>query len=264
MHRTKRDKSGAIRNARMDDDIKAVVLRVNSPGGDGLASDVILREVKLTREVKPIVVSMGNLAASGGYYISCGADEIIANPTTITGSIGVFGLIPNFKGFFNEKLGITFDGVGTNENSDFISVTKPLSDYQEQVLTDLIERFYEVFITHVAEGRNMTKESVDEIAQGRVWSGVDALEIGLVDDLGGLEMAINRAKDLAGLEDYRIVDYPKRKDPFQQIMEDLFGQTRTSLLKKELGDNFRYYQYIESIKNSTGVQARLPYEIKIY
>lgn len=255
--------SRTIRRARLDDDIKAVVLRVNSPGGDGLASDIILREVKLCSAVKPVVVSMGNLAASGGYYISCGADYIISDPTTITGSIGVFGLIPNFQGLFNNKLGITFDGVNTNKNADFISVNKPLTDYQRQVLTNLIERFYDSFVTHVAEGRDMEWNAVDEIAQGRVWSGADALELGLVDELGGLTTAIETAKDLAGLEDYRTVDLPERKEPFEQIFEDLFGQTRIFLMKNELGENYRYLRYFEMLKQQSGVQARLPYEIVV-
>jgi len=252
-----------IRNIRLDESIKAVVLRVNSPGGDGLASDIILREVNLTKQKKPVVVSMGNLAASGGYYIACGADKIIANPTTITGSIGVFGLIPNFKGFFNNKLGITFDGVKTNQNSDFIQVTAPLSAYQKEIIQDEIDRFYTTFISHVSKGRNMTIDAVDEIAQGRVWSGKDALEIGLIDELGGLTMAIEAAVDLAGLDDYRTVDYPETKDPFEQLFEDLFGDVQSSILQNELGPYYNSYRYIKYITQSSGIQARLPYDIRV-
>jgi len=252
-----------IRNARLDKSIKAIVLRVNSPGGDALASDIILREVLLAKQEKPFVVSMGNVAASGGYYISCGADKIIADPTTITGSIGVFGLIPNFQKFFNNKLGITFDAVKTNENSDFPSVTKPLSEYQYHIIQVEVDKIYETFINHVANGRNMTNEEVNEIAQGRVWSGADAVKIGLVDELGGLDDAILKAVDLAALEDYRLIELPKQKELFEQIMEDILGETKLKFLEKELGKNYRYYNYIKEVNQIKGVQARLPFEIDI-
>lgn len=252
-----------IRNARLDESVKAIVLRVNSPGGDGIASDIILREIVLTREIKPVVVSMGNLAASGGYYIACGADKILAQPSTITGSIGVFGLVPNFQGFFNDKMGITFDGVGTNENSDFVSITKPLSAYQRETIQTIIDRFYDTFIAHVAAGRNMTVEEVDEIAQGRVWTGSDALRLGLVDELGGLDDAIEIAADLAGLEDYRTVDLPEQKEPFQQFMESMMGDVQTRWLKRELGEHYNHFRYVSAISHWQGIQARLPYEIRI-
>lgn len=253
----------AIRNARLDDKIKAVVLRVNSPGGDGLASDIILREVVLTKQEKPIVISMGNLAASGGYYIACGASKIFALENTITGSIGVFGMIPNFQNFFNNKLGITFDGIQTNENSDFFGVTKPLTEFQYDMLQKEVDRFYETFIQHVAVGRNMTVEQVDEVAQGRVWSGRDALELGLVDEIGGLKEAIESAVELAELEDYRVVELPKQKEPFEQILNDLFGQTKTRMLESELGENYKYYMYYKEISKWNGIQARMPYELMI-
>lgn len=252
-----------IRNVRLDESIKAVVLRVNSPGGDGLASDIILREVSLTKQEKPVVVSMGNLAASGGYYIACAADKIVASPTTLTGSIGVFGVIPNFEGFFNNKMGITFDGVKTNENAEFISVTEPMTDYQKLIMQNEIERFYTTFIGHVAKGRGMTTEDVDAIAQGRVWTGTDALEIGLVDELGGLEKAIDLVADIAGFEDYRTEDFPKQKEPIEQIFDDLFGEMQTRILKNELGEHYKYLQYVKSVQNYSGVQARMPFEIEI-
>ena len=256
--------SRAIRNVRLDGSYKALVLRVNSPGGDGIASDIILREMKLVNEIMPVVVSMGNFAASGGYYISCSADKIVAQPTTITGSIGVFGIIPNFKEFFNEKLGVTFDGVGTNKNSDYISVNKPLSDFQREVIQSDVERFYQTFITHVAEGRGMTTESVDEIGQGRVWTGTDALQKGLVDQLGGLNDAIALAAELANLDDYRTVDLPERKEAFEQLLEDLLGEnTKTRLLRQELGEFYDLYEYVEQVKNTSGIQTRLPYYITI-
>jgi len=252
-----------IRKVRLDESIKAVVLRVNSPGGDGLASDIILREVYLTKQEKPVVVSMGNLAASGGYYIACAADKIVANPTTLTGSIGVFGVIPNFEGFFNNKMGVTFDGVKTNNNAEFISVTEPMTDYQKAIIQNEIERFYTTFIGHVADGRGMTTENVDEIAQGRVWTGTDALEIGLVDELGGLQTAIDLAADIAGLENFRTVDFPKLKEPIEQIIEELFGEMQTRILKNELGEHYKYLQYAKSVQSYSGIQARMPFEIEI-
>jgi protease-4 len=255
--------SRTLRNLRLDESVKAVVLRVNSPGGDGVASDIILREVLLTKQEKPIVVSMGNLAASGGYYIACGADYILAQPVTLTGSIGVFGLIPNAQGFFNEKLGITFDGVKTNKNADFVGITKPLPDYQRTMLQHEIDRFYDTFVNHVAQGRNMTYEAVDSIAQGRVWSGLDALEIGLVDDLGGLEDAVEKAASLAGLEDYRTTDYPVEKEPFQQLIEDLFGAMETKILQKHLGPEYKTLMYLRNLTEQSGIQARMPFEIRI-
>ncbi len=255
--------SRTIRQARLDESIDAVVLRVNSGGGDGLASDIILREMILTKEEKPVVVSMGNVAASGGYYIACAADKVLANPTTITGSIGVFGLIPNFQGFFNEKMGITFDGVSTNENSEFIQITGPLTEFQKELIQNEVDRFYDTFINHVAKGREMTYEQVDEIAQGRVWSGVDALNNGLIDELGGLDAAVEIAAELAELEDYRTEDYPKVKEPIEQIMEDLFGNTQTRILQNELGENYKYFNYIKQVTEQSGIQARLPYAIDI-
>ena len=254
----------AIRSARLDESIKAVVLRVNSPGGGALASDIILREVVLTKKEKPIVVSMGNLAASGGYYIACGADKIFANPSTITGSIGVFGVIPNFEKFFNNKLGVTFDGVKTNENADFISTTKPLTKFQYDLIQMQVEQVYSTFIGHVAKGRNMTTEQVDAIGQGRVWSGSDALDIGLIDEFGGLDNAIEEAKKLADLEDYRIIELPIQKEPIEQIMDDLMGKTRIKLLQNELGSNYKYYQFYKEVEEMNGIQARLPFEIEIY
>ena len=253
-----------IRKARIDKKVKAIVLRVNSPGGDALASDIILREVNLAKEEKPLVVSMGNLAASGGYYISCGADKIFASPSTITGSIGVFGIIPNLKNFFNNKLGITFDGIKTNENTDFMSTTKPLTKYQHDLIQVEIERVYSTFLKHVAKGRNMTTEQVDEIGQGRVWSGSDAIEIGLIDEFGGLERAIEEAKNLAGIEDYRVEELPKQKEPLEQVMDDLMGKTKVRLLQNELGSNYKYYQYLKEVGEMNGIQARLPFEIEIY
>ncbi len=256
--------SEAIRNARIDNNVKAIVLRVNSPGGDALASDVIWREVMLAKKSKPVVVSMGDYAASGGYYIACAADKIIANPTTITGSIGVFGMIPNLQKMFNNKLGITFDTVLTNKNATAISGNRPLSTFQEKVILNQIERIYGVFIAHVAEGRKMTIEQVDNIGQGRVWSGFDAKRIGLVDDFGGIDKAIEEAVKLAKLTEYKVIEFPKQKEFFQQIMDEFSGEDATTkALQKELGENYVYYHTLKSISSMKGIQARLPYVISL-
>lgn len=257
--------SEAIRKARLDSAVKAIVLRVNSPGGSALASDVIWREVDLSKKTKPVVVSMGDVAASGGYYIACAATRIVADPTTLTGSIGVFGLIPNLKGLYNNKLGVSFDNVKTNNYADIGSTYRPLTKSEENIYQTSVENIYETFITHVAEGRGMTKEKVDSIGQGRVWSGVDALEIGLIDEFGGLEKSIEIAAKLAKIEEYKIQSLPAQKDPFTQIMEELSGEsTDQTILKNKLGELFEFYNYIQYVKNTKGVQARIPYTIKIY
>lgn len=257
--------SEAIRKARLDSAVKAIVLRVNSPGGSALASDVIWREVDLSKKTKPVVVSMGDVAASGGYYIACAATRIVADPTTLTGSIGVFGLIPNLKGLFNNKLGVSFDNVKTNNYADIGSTYRPLTKSEENIYQTSVENIYETFITHVAEGRGMTKEKVDSIGQGRVWNGVDAIKIGLIDEFGGLEKSIEIAAKLAKIEEYKIQSLPAQKDPFTQIMEELSGEsTDQTILKNKLGELFEFYNYIQYVKNTKGVQARIPYTIKIY
>jgi len=256
----------AIRTARRDSSIKAIVLRVNSPGGSALASDVIWREVTLAKKEKPVVVSMGDVAASGGYYISAAADEIFAMPTSVTGSIGVFGIIPNMKGFFNEKLGMTFDGVKTGEFADFGEVTRPLTDAEYNILQTSVDRTYDEFLTIVAEGRKMEKEKVDEIGQGRVWSGANAIDLKLIDKFGGLNAAIERAAELADLEDYRLKDLPKRKDPFQQLMEDLTGQAYQNALVNYVGIDKQLLNRLneaKSVNDLRGVQALMPYSVII-
>jgi len=251
--------SKAIRKARMDSSIKAIVFRINSPGGSALASDVIWREVKLAAEAKPFVASMGDLAASGGYYIACAADTIIANPTTLTGSIGVFGIIPDMQKFFNNKLGVTFDNVQTNENSDFLSVTRPMTSYEEKVMTNSIERIYSTFIGHVAEGRSMQTADIDSIGQGRVWSGIDGKRINLVDDMGGLKKSIEVAATMANLgEDYRTVGFPEQKDPFTQLLEEVKGGDPDAMLKAKLGVFYAMYKQVEAITKMDKVQAYMP------
>lgn len=253
-----------IRDVREDENIKAVVLRVNSPGGSGLASDIIWREVKLTAEVKPVVVSMGNLAASGGYYISCPANYIFAQPNTITGSIGVFGMVPNIEKLMTEKLGITVDGVGTNLHSDFGSIMRPFTPAEGAFIQRQVEDFYEVFITKVSEGRGITKAEVDSIGQGRVWSGINAIDIGLVDQMGGLDDAVKKAVELAKIENYRISEYPEKGDFFKQIMGNMTQSTSEKVIKETLGENYKFWQLLQDVQKLRGVQARMDYAIEIY
>lgn len=257
--------SKTIRKAREDDNIKAIVMRVNSPGGSALASEIIRREVELAKNAKPFVVSMGNVAASGGYWISTNADYIFADPTTITGSIGVFGVIPNMKKLFNNKFGITFDKAMTNKNSDYIDVMEPLSPFQQAKIQEEVVQIYDNFTALVANTRNLRQTYVDSIGQGRVWTGTDALEIGLVDALGGLEKAIAYAAEKAEIAgDYKLTEMPVQKDPFQQIIEEMGGQTRTkALLKEELGEYYNYIEFIHSVSEMKGVQARMPFYIDI-
>lgn len=255
--------SKAIRKARMDDKVKAIVLRVNSPGGSALASDVILREVVLSKKTKPVVVSMGDVAASGGYYISCAATKIFASPNTLTGSIGVFGIIPNTEKFFNNNFGITFDKVKTNPYADYIPMTRPMNEDEKKFLTKEVEGIYSTFIGHVAEGRKMTLAEVDSLGQGRVWSGADAKRIGLIDELGGLEDAVKEAARLANLKEYKLIDLPAIKDPFTRIMETLSGDHTSILLKKQLGPAYEYYNYLNQISRMKGVQAMMPFDISV-
>jgi len=255
--------SRAIRKARTDDKVKAVVLRVNSPGGSALASDVIWREVALTKKVKPFIVSMGDVAASGGYYISCAADSIFAQPNTITGSIGVFGIIPNMKKFFNNKLGITFDGVKTGKFSDIGSISRPLTSAEKLIIQREVDRIYSSFTKRVAEGRKKSQAYIDSIGQGRVWSGTQALQNGLVDKLGNIDNAIHSAAKMAKLKDYRIVTYPIQKEPLESIFGDAADQLKDYFTKLQLGEQYTYYKQLKSALSFTGIQARMPYNISI-
>jgi protease-4 len=252
-----------IRKARMDSTIKAIVFRVNSPGGSALASDVIWRETVLAKEAKPFIVSFGDVAASGGYYISTHADKIFASPTTVTGSIGVFGVIPNFKGIMND-FGVTTDEVKTNKNSSYISVTRPMTAFEADVMLDGIKKVYKTFTGKVAEGRQMNVEEVYKIAEGRVWPGTTAKDIELVDEFGGLYDAIDEAAEMAGLEEYRLLSWPKQQDPITQMIEEITGQKQTSILKSELGPLYPYYESLKTMSEMEGIQARLPFEFTIY
>lgn len=256
--------SKAIREARKDSNIKAIVLRVNSPGGSGLASDIIWREVVLAKKEKPVIVSMGDLAASGGYYIACPADKIYAQPNTLTGSIGVFGVLPNIKGLLNNKLGITVDGVQTNDHADFGYPYRPLSAFERDVLQESVDFFYLDFVGKVAEGRDMTIEEVKEVGSGRIWSGIDAINIGLVDEFGGLDEAIAEAAVMAKLEDYHVGEYPKMKDPFEEMFSGFGAGMKTKMLKKELGDTYMYFDYLKEVSEMEPIQARLPFNYTIH
>ncbi len=256
--------SKAIREARRDSSIKAIVLRINSPGGSAYGSEVIWREVKLAAETKPVIASMGDVAASGGYYIACAADTILADRTTITGSIGIFGMIPNVQKLMTDKLGITQDVVTTNEHSDMISLTRPMSAFERDLMQQTIEEGYDTFISRVAEGRKMEKTAVDEIGQGRVWAATNAKEIKLIDAYGGLTEAIAIAKKMAKLDKYRIVNLPKLKDPFEELLKEFSGSAKASFMKDELGENYKYYQQLHSIISQKGILARMPYDIDIH
>ena len=255
--------SRTIRKAREDDKVKAIVFRINSGGGDGLASDIIWREVALAAKVKPVVASFGDVAASGGYYIACASTRIVAEPNTITGSIGVFGIIPNFEGLMKNKLGITFDEAKTNKNSGFISVQRPLTPFEYATIQREIETFYDTFISKVAEGRKLTKAQVDSIGQGRVWSGIDAKRIGLIDDFGGLNKAIEIAADLAKLKSYKLWALPEQKEPLQQIIDELFGNNPETRIQSVMGEDYKYYRILKDIRGMKGVQARCLYEFDI-
>lgn len=256
--------SAALRKARKDSTVKAIVFRVNSPGGSALASEVIWREVKLASAVKPVITSMGDLAASGGYYISCAADTIVASPNTITGSIGVFGMLVNVQPLLSKKIGITTDIARTNRFSDFGSAFRPLAPEEKEAIQASIESIYSTFVKHVAEGRKMKEATVDSIGQGRIWSGVNALKLGLVDVLGGLDKAIEIAAAKAHLKEYRIVDMPQLEDPYTQLLKSLSDNAESKYLQRTLGDSYVYYQTIQNILHSQGILARMPYAVTIY
>jgi protease-4 len=256
--------AAVIREARLDSTIIAIVLRVNSPGGSANASDIIWREVDLASKVKPVIISMGNYAASGGYYISAPATRIFADQTTISGSIGVFGLIPNAGELMADKLGITTSTVNTNKNSDSPSLFRSMTQYEKELMQANIERTYSGFVDKVAKGRNMSITGVDSIGQGRVWTGTDAKEIGLIDEIGGLKNAIEEAARLAGKTDYSIIELPDIEDPYTRLLNSLTGEIKMNFIKKELGEAAKYYYDIEELKNSSGIQARLPYFIEIH
>lgn len=260
--------SRIIRKIRQDDKVKAIVLRINSGGGSGVASDMIWRELELAKaEGIPVMVSMGDVAASGGYYIACNADSIFVEPNTITGSIGVFGVIPSLQKMLKEKAGIVFDTVKTGSYATAYTPFFDASPKENQVIQSMVESFYDTFLDRVAEGRGMSRDEAHQVAQGRVWTGVKAKEIGLVDAFGDLDAAISAAANKASLSKYRIKEYPTTKNPMQQFFDKFIeqdqSQTAHYVLQTQLGEFYPYYQHLMSIKNMQGVQARIPFLIDI-
>jgi protease-4 len=254
-----------IRKARLDKSIKAIVFRINSGGGSSLASENIWRELSLAKKEKPVVVSFGDVAASGGYYIGCGADSIFALPTTITGSIGVFGIIPNMEGFFKNKAGITFDGVKTGQYADAGAFYRPLNDNEKKMMQASVDLIYAQFKQRVAEGRKRDTAYIDSIAQGRVWTGKRAIELGLVDRFGGLQDAVQCAARMAGLKEYKVSEFPEPRNLMDEILGKKDPMNYAGKMKQEIGeDNYAIYQELKRVKEmSNGVQARLPFRFVI-
>lgn len=252
-----------LQDLREDDDVKAVVIRVNSPGGSAFASEQIWREVCLLKEKKPVVVSMGGMAASGGYYISCAANRIFAEPTTLTGSIGIFGMIPDVSELMTEKIGLKFDVVKTNEMSDIGTMARPFNEAESAQMQKMINRGYDLFTKRVADGRGMAQDSVKLIAEGRVWTGEQGLNIGLVDELGNLDDAVAHAAELAKVEKFRAVPYPGADNPFDQLLNQTKGGYLDSELRELLGEGYAVYSLVRNVKDADRIQARMPFEMNI-
>lgn len=252
----------AIREAVENKSVKAIVFRVNSPGGDAVASELITNEIIKAKKIKPVIVSMGDVAASAGYEMSSNASKILASPVTITGSIGVFGVLPNFARTLKNNLGITFDTVKTHDNSIALSLTTPVSETARLMMHNNVENFYDNFLTRVATGRNLSKTFVDSVARGRVWSGADAEKIGLIDEFGGIEKSIAAAALAGNLKSYGLVAYPKAKDLATQIIESFSGETDMKLFTKQLGKPYSFFLELKDICQMQGVQARMPYLIR--
>ncbi|MFM9945450.1 MAG: signal peptide peptidase SppA [Bacteroidia bacterium] len=256
--------SELIRKLREDDKIKVVVLRINSPGGSAQASDIIWRELELLKAKKPLIVSMAEVAASGGYYIATPADTIVAHPYTLTGSIGVFGLLPNMQKLLNDKLGINYDYVKTGEFSDFGRIDRPLTPAEYQVIQNLVESIYDKFLTRVSIGRSIPKNMVDSIGQGRVWTGEQGKKLNLVDVMGGMDKAVDIAKWKAKLKDYKIVEYPEQKSQIEELIAAFTGEEQTkAALEAEFGDIYTLHKTIRSMSRTSGIQARVPFYIGI-
>lgn len=253
----------AIRDARNDSDVKAVVLRVNSGGGSALASEVIWREMELTKKEKPVVVSMGDIAASGGYYIACNADAVLAHPTTITGSIGVFGILFSGKNLLNDKLGITTDGIKTNKYADLASFNRPMRIEERMLIKRSIEKTYDVFIGRVADGRSVTKEKVDSIGEGRVWSGINAMEIGLIDEFGGLTDAIDLAAEKAGIHSYKVRELPEKPDPIEALLTKLSTRAKVKEIEALFNIDLSDIRDMQLLIDNPGIQMRIPYSVDI-
>jgi protease-4 len=252
-----------IREARLDEDVKAIVLRVNSPGGDAIASDVIWREVALARQVKPVIVSMGDYAASGGYYISCAADSILANGSTLTGSIGVFSLMFNLQNLFDNKLGITFDVARTNRHADFPSGVRKIDQVEAGKMQATVDRIYSTFVGKVAAGRRMLESDLTPLCSGRIWSGTDARRVGLVDRFGGLHDAIALAAGRARLSKWRVKELPVARNIFEDIISILSDDAEEKIIERRLGKAWFYFDALNVLGRMSGVQTRLPFEIRM-
>ena len=256
-----------LRSIKQDKSIKAVVLRVNSPGGSSLASEIIWREIEMIKkEGKKVIVSMGNVAASGGYYIACNADKIFVQPNTITGSIGVFSVVPDFSSFMKNKLGVTFDGVSTSKYADLPTVTRAMTEEEKKIIQHEVDKIYLTFKTRVAEGRKLSLDYVDSIAQGRVWTGKRAIDLKLADQIGGLNEAIAEAVKTAGIKEYRVRTYPEPKSFFEYIMNVYPDELSRASIKKELGaEEYEIFLRMKELKNEKGeVKARMPFELSIH
>ena len=252
-----------LRKLKDNDDVKAVVLRVNSPGGSAFASEQIWYAVKELKTKKPVIVSMGDYAASGGYYISCGADTIVAEPTTLTGSIGIFGMVPNVKEL-TDKIGLSYDVVKTNKYADFGNIMRPFSEGEKALLQMMVAEGYDTFITRCAEGRHTTKEAIEKIAEGRVWTGEAAKELGLVDELGGIDKALDIAVAKARVGGYTIVSYPEKKDVLSSLLDTKpTNYVESQLLKSKLGEYYRQFGLLTNLKEQSMIQARVPFELNI-
>lgn len=257
-----RDMVKTINDVAKDSAVKAVVLRISSPGGSAYASEQIWHALSMLKAKKPLIVSMGDYAASGGYYIACMADKIIAQPNTITGSIGIFGVIPNIKGL-NEKLGLSYDGVKTNKMSDGISINRSFTPEERDLMQNYVNRGYELFVKRCAQGRKMKVEQIKAIAEGRVWTGEDAIKIGLVDKIGGLNDAIKLAVEKAKLSSYNLKEYPEKEDFTAKLLKSLTEDVETRIMKAQLGEQYSILKKIKSLDKINGIQARLPYDLNI-
>ena len=254
---------GDLRKLKDNDDVKAVVLRVNSPGGSAFASEQIWHAVKELKTKKPVIVSMGDYAASGGYYISCVADTIVAEPTTLTGSIGIFGMIPNVKGL-TDKIGLSYDVVKTNKYADFGNIMRPFNEDEKSLLQMMITEGYDTFVTRCAEGRHMTKEAIEKIAEGRVWTGETAKELGLVDELGGIDKALDIAVAKVGIEGYTVVSYPEKQDFLSSLLDTKpTNYVESQLLKSKLGEYYQQFGLLKNLQEQSMIQARIPFELNI-
>ena len=252
-----------LRKLREDDAVKAVVLRVNSPGGSAYGSEQIWHEVVKLKEKKPVIVSMGDYAASGGYYISCAADYIVAAPTTLTGSIGIFGMFPNMENLLTDKLGLHFDVVKTNQFSDMGTLTRPFNPEEKKAMQNYINNGYKLFVKRCAEGRSMSIEAIEKIAEGRVWTGSAAQELGLVDELGGLDKALSIASLKAGIENYSIISYPEKENLLLSLMNDSQENYVESQISQSMGEYYPYVKFLKNIQNQDRIQARIPFDLHI-